>query len=217
MSWLQSFRKVLVLSPHTDDEMGCAGTIARLTQSGAEVHYVALSRCEESVPAGLPHDVLETEARACAFALGIGPENTHVWGFKVRYFPRDRQDILERFVGLSRALKPDLVLAPSAKDIHQDHGVVAQEAERAFKNTTLWGYELVQNLTAFDARVYVQLSVEQVETKIRALRSYRSQQFRAYAADEYIRSLARVRGMQTQAEYAEAFELVRMHGRLTST
>ena len=40
-----SWRRVLVLAPHTDDgEFGCGGTMARLVEGGAEVRYVAFSR-----------------------------------------------------------------------------------------------------------------------------------------------------------------------------
>lgn len=214
MSWFEQHKRVLVLSPHTDDEMGCAGAVIRLIEAGAEVHYVALSRCEESVPAGLPKDTLETECRACTQALGIHPSRVQVWDFKVRHFPRDRQDVLERFVKLSRELKPDLVFSPSLKDVHQDHHTVAEEAVRAFKNTTVLGYELAQNLTDFDGRCLVQLSEAQLAKKAQALGCYRSQTFRPYSSDAYFRSLATVRGMQSGGVYAEAFEVVRLHARL---
>lgn len=39
------FRRVLVLAAHPDDEMGCAGTIRRLADGGAEVSLVTFSMC----------------------------------------------------------------------------------------------------------------------------------------------------------------------------
>ena len=207
---LPQFRRALVLCAHTDDEFGCAGTIWRLVESGVDVHYVALSRCEESVPEGLPRDVLVGECQACTSSLGIPTENVRIDSFPVRYFPRDRQEILERFVALNRQLQPDLVLVPSTNDTHQDHAVVSQEGFRAFKHVTILGYELPQNLTAFTNSAYVHLTEEAIQAKINALKLYASQGFRPYAADAFIRGLATVRGVQARTPFAEAFEVLRL-------
>ena len=59
-------RRVLVLGAHTDDEFGCAGTIARMTEDGVEVHYACFSSCEESVPQGYDRDVLKREVAEAA-------------------------------------------------------------------------------------------------------------------------------------------------------
>ena len=55
-------KKVLVLGPHTDDgEFGCGAAMAKFASEGREVNYVAFSACEESVPEGMPSDVLRKE------------------------------------------------------------------------------------------------------------------------------------------------------------
>jgi hypothetical protein len=45
--------------------------------------------------------------------------------------------------------------------------------------------------------------------KVEALKEYKSQAHRAYANEEFIKSLARVRGVQINTNYAEAFEILR--------
>jgi N-acetylglucosamine malate deacetylase 1 len=207
---LEAFRRVLILAAHTDDEFGCAGTIARLQDCGATLRYVALSRCEESVPAGLPEDVLEHECRACGSVLGIAPELHSVLRFRVRHFPAYRQDILEHLVQVRREFQPDLVLLPSSFDTHQDHATVYAEGFRAFKGASILGYELPQNLISFENSAFIRLAEAHVVRKVAALGCYRSQQFRDYASEEFIRSLARVRGVQCGAALAEAFEVVRL-------
>jgi LmbE family N-acetylglucosaminyl deacetylase len=209
MSVLSGFRRALVLCPHTDDEFGCGGTIARLVEAGVEVRYLALSTCEKSVPEGLPRDVLAHECRACTAALGLAPEAVELGPFEVREFPRDRQAILERLVALRRDYQPDLVLLPSSTDRHQDHAVVHHEGFRAFKHATLLGYELPQNEISFENSAFVSLSEAHLQTKIDALALYESQGFRPYSSAAFIRSLATVRGVQVGAAYAEAFEVVR--------
>lgn len=209
-AFLSQFRRALVLCAHTDDEFGCAGTLLRLVDSGVDVHYVALSACEASVPAGLPRDVLRRECRAATAALGIAPENVTIGEFEVRHFPRDRQAILEQFVALRRDLEPDLVLMPSTTDTHQDHAVVSAEGFRAFKAASILGYELPQNLASFQNTAFVRHDEAVFQRKMAALRCYASQGFRPYATEAFVRGLAVVRGVQSGGEMAEAFELIRL-------
>lgn len=135
LSVLNGIQRVLVLCAHTDDDFGCAGTMLRLTELGIEVRYLALSRCEESVPAGWPADVLEHECRACVQATGVAADAIEVGDFPVRHFPDIRQAILERFYKLNQQYKPDVVLLPSSFDNHQDHAMVYAEGCRAFKRS----------------------------------------------------------------------------------
>lgn len=205
-----TLKRALILAAHTDDEFGCAGTIARLVASGAEVRYVAFSQCQESVPAGFPDDVLGKECRACTAMLGIAPENVTLLDYRVRRFPEVRQELLEYLYRLNGDWRPEIVLMPSSYDQHQDHQVVHQETVRAFKHATILGYELPQNNISFENSAFVRLTKTDLQRKIEALSCYRSQAFRPYSNDEYIRSLAMVRGVQCGATYAEAFEAVRV-------
>ena len=48
---IETWKRVLVLAPHTDDgEFGCGGTMARLVEAGVEVHYQAFSIATRSLP-----------------------------------------------------------------------------------------------------------------------------------------------------------------------
>jgi N-acetylglucosamine malate deacetylase 1 len=204
------WRRALVLAPHTDDgEFGCGGTMARLVESGAEVHYVAFSSASRSLPPGFPADTLVREVREATSTLGIPPERLTVHDFEVRTFPLVRQDILELLVALNAELRPDLVLMPSTGDIHQDHETVAREGLRAFKRTTLLGYEIPWNCFRFAQQAYVCLEEQHLECKVAALECYRSQQHRNYANAEYIRNVARTRGIESGRELAECFEVYR--------
>src|SRR5690349_4314138 len=124
---LGSFSRALILCAHTDDEFGAAGAIGRLVDLGIDIRYVALSRCEQSVPPPLPEDTLEIECRHATAALGIPASNVNVLRYPVRYFPAKRQEILEDLVRLNRDYRPDLVFVPSSFDTHQDHATVYQE------------------------------------------------------------------------------------------
>lgn len=207
---LSAYKRILVLCPHTDDEFGCAGTIIKLAKMGGDIRYIALSRCEESVPQGFPKNILDAECRKCTAAMGIKPKNVEVWDFQVRKFPQHRQEILERLVVIKNTFNPDLVFLPSTFDKHQDHAVVSIEGFRAFKHSTIFGYELPQNITSFNHSAYIALSEQEIEKKISALSKYESQKSKPYSSAEYIKGLALVRGVQINTKYAEAFEMIRL-------
>jgi N-acetylglucosamine malate deacetylase 1 len=203
-------RRALVLAPHTDDgEFGCGGTIARFVEAGAEVHYVAFSTASRSLPPGFPADTLAHEVRASTARLGIPPERLTVHGFEVRTFPSVRQEVLEVLVALNAELSPDIVLMPSVGDIHQDHETVAREGLRAFKRTTLLGYEIPWNCFRFQQQAYVTLEPHHLDAKVEALACYASQKHRNYANEEYIRNIARTHGIESGRELAEVFEVYR--------
>ncbi len=203
-------RRTLVLAPHTDDgEFGCGGTIARLVEAGADVHYIAFSTASRSLPEGFPADTLAHEVRAATAALGIPPANLAVHDFEVRTFPGARQEILELLVAANDELQPELVLMPSLGDIHQDHETVAREGMRAFKRTTLLGYEIPWNCFQFRQQAYVTLEPSHLDRKVAALDCYASQQHRNYANEEYIRNIARTRGIESGRRLAEVFEVYR--------
>ena len=202
--------RVLVLAPHTDDgEFGCGGTIHRYLEEGQEVFYAAFSTAEESVPPEYPPDILETEVRAGTEALGIPPENLLIYKHRVRNLPNVRQEILEELVRLRQELCPTTVILPSSNDLHQDHQTVFMEGLRAFKMVTVLGYELPWNNLTFDYRHFVVLDKRHVQAKVAALRCYRSQASRSYSQEDFIWSWARSRGVQIDAIYAEAFDVLR--------
>jgi LmbE family N-acetylglucosaminyl deacetylase len=202
--------RALVIGAHTDDEFGCAGLIARLIETGTEVHFACFSSCEESVPEGYDVDVLKREVLDAIAVLSIPSERFYLYDFRVRHFPANRQAILEELITLRRRIDPDLVLLPSSSDIHQDHGVVAAEGVRAFKHATVLGYELPMNTISFRHACFVALEPRHIEIKARHAAAYTSQQFRTYMRKDFLEALAMVRGVQMNAPFAEAFEVIRM-------
>jgi len=202
--------KILILAPHTDDgEFGCGGSVVRFIREGKQVYYAAFSTAEESVPDPWPKDILKTEVREATGRLGIPAENLMIFNFKVRELSYYRQEVLEELVKIKKEICPDLVFLPSSNDVHQDHSTVSIEGVRAFKNTSILGYEIPWNNIEFKTEAFIILSEEDINKKIYALDAYNSQKGRTYANEEFIRSLARTRGVQIGSRYAETFEVIR--------
>jgi LmbE family N-acetylglucosaminyl deacetylase len=203
-------KHILVLAPHTDDgEFGCGGIIAKYLEAGARVIYVAFSAVEQSVLPHLERDVLRTEVRQATAVLGIADKDCLVLDFEVRRFPEFRQQILDKMLMLNQEYKPDMVFLPSVNDTHQDHQTIAQEGFRAFKRTTMLGYEVPWNNLDFRTSCFSALTKEQLDKKVEALAMYKSQAHRPYADADFIKSLAVTRGVQLGSKYAEAFEVMR--------
>jgi LmbE family N-acetylglucosaminyl deacetylase len=208
---ITSYKKVLVLAPHTDDgELGAGGTISKLVEAGASVFYAAFSTAEQSVPDGFPKDILKTEVKRATLKLGIAPENLLIYNYEVRKLSYVRQEILEELIRLRKQINPDLIFLPSLHDIHQDHSTVAQEGLRAFKQKTILGYELIWNNLTFSTSCFVKLEPSHIQRKCEALKEYASQRHRDYISEQFITSLAKTRGVQIGCEYAEAFEVIRL-------
>jgi len=174
------------------------------------VHYMAFSTASRSLPKGFPEDTLLHEVRAATAELGISREHLTVHDFEVRTFPERRQDILELLIALWEDWHPDAVFQPSLHDVHQDHQVIAAEGLRAFKRTTILGYEIPWNNFDFAYQWYAALEKSHVERKVAAVRCYASQQHRRYADEDYIWNLARVHGTNVNREFAEVFQVYRL-------
>ena len=203
-------KTMLVLAPHTDDgEMGCGGTIAKATDNGIRVYLIAFSSADESLRPDQKEGVLEDELLKATEKLGIHRGDVLCLSHKVRTFTYHRQRILDDLYNLNKQIKPDIVFAPPIHDLHQDHKVIAEEAQRVFKRTTLLSYELPWNNMSFNTSAFVVLDERHLDKKLHALRCYKSQDHKEYFAQDFIKSMAITRGVQVNQKYAEAFEVVR--------
>lgn len=207
---IKHVKSIVILAPHTDDgEFGCGGTMARFLAEGEKVWYVAFSAAEKSVPEGFPNSILRKEVNDAMDVLGLPESRRIILSYPVRDFPKYRQEILEDMIRLEADINPDMVFLPSPHDTHQDHQTIAQEGFRAFKRTSMLGYEVPWNNLTFPTQGFIFLKDEHLNKKISALKCYQSQQARSYASEDFIRSLARTRGVQIGSNYAEAFEVIR--------
>lgn len=206
----ESFKRILVLAPHTDDgEFGCGGTISKFIEQNKQVYYAAFSTAEESLPHGWPKDILKTEVKEATKRLGIPKNNLIIYNYEVRKLNYIRQEILEELVKIKKDVKPDLVFIPSPNDLHQDHQTVAMESIRAFKQVSIAGYELPWNNITFHTNMFVKLNRKHIEKKVFALKAYNSQKDKHYATEDFIISWAKTRGTQIGTDFAETFEVIR--------
>ncbi|MFI7244915.1 PIG-L deacetylase family protein [Streptomyces qinglanensis] len=107
---------------------------------------------------------------------------------------------------------PDLVLAPRTDDAHQDHRCLAKLMTTAFRDHLVLGYEIVKwDGDLGRPAAYQPLSPEHAEQKVRLLQEhYPSQRHRPWYDREAFLGLARIRGVECHARYAEAFAVTKL-------
>jgi LmbE family N-acetylglucosaminyl deacetylase len=199
-------KKVLFLGAHPDDiEIGCGALIAHIAGQ-SDVLCVTLSDNQQNPD--LKH-VVEEHRRSMA-VLGLKDEQVMVGTFETRNFARDRQEILEYLYQLNRDHRPDLVFAHSPADIHQDHGVVTQEALRAFRGISVLGFDVLRSSYGFFPHFLVEVSQDDVEKKIAALKEYTTYADKYYFNAEIIRATLVRHGALAERPFAEGFDILRI-------
>ncbi len=108
--------------------------------------------------------------------------------------------------------EPDLVFAPSPHDAHQDHRALAELVPTAFRDHLTLGYEILKwESDLVQPTVYLPLAEPVLREKISKLHEhYGSQRDRSWFDPETFTGLARVRGVQCRARYAEAFHVSKL-------
>jgi LmbE family N-acetylglucosaminyl deacetylase len=139
-------------------------------------------------------------------------ERLVVGSFETRYFPRDRQEILEFLYDLNRKHKPEIVFVHTQSDIHQDHQVTTVEAMRAFRGTTVLGFDVLRSSYGFFPQFLAEVTEADVEKKVRALRQYATYGDKYYFNPDVIRSTLIRQGALAELPFAEGFDAIRIVG-----
>jgi LmbE family N-acetylglucosaminyl deacetylase len=190
---------VLAIGAHPDDiEIGAGGLLLGLAESKLRARYVVLTGTAER----------QQEARNAARSFLPGADLTvdlfdlpegrlpAVWG--------SVKDILE---DLARSCSVDVILAPSSNDAHQDHRTIAEIVPTVFRDELYLAYEIPKwDGDLSRPSMYVPLSTSTAHHKVELLhKCFPSQRGRDWWDDEVFLGLARLRGMECRARYAEAF------------
>ena len=119
----------------------------------------------------------------------------------------DRSCQVEVLEDVARSCSPDLILAPSAGDAHQDHRTIGEILPTVFRDQLYLAYEIPKwDGDLGRPSLYVPLSQQDIRHKAELLhKCYPSQRGRDWWDDEVFLGLARLRGMECRARYAEAF------------
>ncbi|MEV0562035.1 PIG-L family deacetylase [Dactylosporangium sp. NPDC049742] len=199
---LAGVRSVVALGAHPDDIEIAAGGLLLSLPAGVSVHYVLAT--------GVPARQAEARAAATAF-LSQGTVRFSLGDLPDGRLPAHWDATKEIVEAAARLGTPDLVLAPSTDDAHQDHRLLGSLASTAFRNSLVMHYEIPKWDGDLSRRnVYVPLTVEQGRRKVALLHEhFPSQKARDWWDDEVFLGLARIRGMECRSHYAEAYTVTK--------
>lgn len=194
--------QAVLLAAHCDDlAIGVGGTILSLVKACPKV------RLDVVVLTG-GGTAREAEERAAFKAMCPQADvRLVVHDLPDRRVPSYFDLAKDAIVAARRSGAGGLVLAPQAGDAHQDHRAVGTIAPTVFRDHLILGYEILKwesDLPLVTA--YQPLDHATMHDKLAVIRrSYPSQSAHDWFDDEAFLSLARMRGVQCHATYAEAF------------
>jgi LmbE family N-acetylglucosaminyl deacetylase len=197
----QSLR-ILAVGAHPDDiEIGAGGTLLSLAATRPELraHVVVLT--------GSPDRQDEARNAADAF-LPTAKLSVELHQLSEGRLPAHWERIKDVLETVAReGGPPDIIFAPSAKDAHQDHRTVAEIVPTVFRDSLYLAYEVPKwDGDMHQPSVYVPLSPETAQRKVELLhKCFPSQTHRDWWDDNVFLGLARLRGIECRAPFAEAF------------
>lgn len=222
--------RILVIAAHPDDEvLGCGGTLARLTATGAEAVVLILANGLTSRPDFDPvrdADLLRTHhERARRAGRQLGARDVRLGGFPDQKM--DTVPLLEITQAIERVIaevRPDTVFTQHGGDLNQDHVITFRATLTATRpmpgcpvrrvyayevgSSTEWSFQQFE--PRFQPQVFFDISAH-LETKIAALAVYESE-VRAFPhprSPEALRAAAQRWGSVIGVAAAEAFHCVR--------
>ena len=217
-------KKILILSPHADDEiLGCGGFISKFSKKNYHINVLILTNANKGAP-----EIYSSKDINLIRNESINANN----------FIETKKLLFENLPALNLAnypiykianiiskhimnINPEIILIPSANDIHDDHKIVFKAAKisiRPNKKSNLkkiLSYEVLsetewnENEKSFNPNYFVSLDKYDINKKVKAFLKYKSQvkKFPHPRSKEAIINLSKVRGSQVFMNYAEAFKV----------
>jgi LmbE family N-acetylglucosaminyl deacetylase len=193
--------RVLCLGAHSDDiEIGCGGTILRLSESRqVDITWVVFSSGE----------IRKKEAQSSAdlFLSKAHSKQVIVKDFRNGFFPYTAIEIKEYFESLKGGAEPDLIFTHYSKDLHQDHRLISELTWNTFRNHWILEFEIPKYDGDFGSpNFFFELDERTAQKKISfILESFPSQKDKHWFTADTFLSVLRLRGIESATSLAEAF------------
>lgn len=200
---MQKVSRLLCIGAHPDDiELGAGGTVMRLINQNPQlqIRWVVLTGANTE-------RAEEARQSAALFAAGAADLNVEIHGFKDAYLPWQGEQVKDAFEALKGDFAPDLIFTHYSQDRHQDHRLVSELTWNTWRDHVIFEYEVLKwDGDLGQPNLFVPLAESLSQRKAQQIySSYSTQQSRTWFRKENFLALMRVRGVECNAEFAEAF------------
>ena len=194
--------RVLCLGAHCDDiEIGCGGTILRLVEEnpGIEILWKVFSSNKVRKK--------EAEKSAVLFTGKKTKIKCIIGDYRDGFFPYLGYQIKEDFEALKTKFSPDLVITHHRDDLHQDHRLISELTWNTFRDHLILEYEVPKYDGGLGTpNLYVPIDDKVCSKKLNLiLGAFESQKQKSWFTEDSFRSILRLRGIESNSLYAEAF------------
>jgi len=217
-------KRVLILSPHADDEiLGCGGFISKFSKNDYHINVLILTNANKGAPEIYSAEKIRAIRDEAKLANNfIGTKRLFfesLPALSLSNYPFYKiTNIIDKYI---IDINPEIILIPSANDIHEDHKIIFKASKVAMRPNKkrnlrkILSYEVLSETEwnekekSFSPNYFVSLSKSDINNKVKAFLKYKSQvkKFPHPRSKEAIISLSRVRGSQVFKQYAEAFKV----------
>ena len=125
---------MLAIGAHPDDiEIGAGGLLLGLAESELRARYVVLTGTADR----------QQEARNAAHSFMPGADLTiELFDLPEGRLPAAWGSVKEILEGVARSCSPDVIIAPSSDDAHQDHRTIGELVPTVFRDQLYLAYEI---------------------------------------------------------------------------
>lgn len=209
-------KKILAMGAHPDDmELEAGGTLAKFARRGYEVYLLILTSGGYTDAMGRTYFNEQLRDEACEASKIIGIKDVVFFDYHTTNLPVSGE-VIGKVDTIVDRLQPDVFISHHPFDSHQDHKAAAEimfavSRQGRVKNV-LSGSTLPYrpNVFAFRPQFFVDIT-ETLETKLNAIRAYKSQyeKFGSEKLIERVKAMAKTHGWAVGYDYAECFEVIR--------
>lgn len=197
-----SLESVAFIGAHCDDiAIGAGATLLQLVHDNPDIVVDALVL----TGGGTEREV--EEKNAFASLCGMAEVRLTVGDLPDGRLPHHWGEVKRRLCQFRRSCEPQLVIGPQRGDSHQDHRLLAELIPTEFRNHLILGYEILKWESDLPAPT-VYRPIQRATAVLKATliqHCYRSQVGHHWFDHEAFLGLMRLRGVQCNQRYAEAF------------
>lgn len=215
--------KLIVISPHSDDEtLGAGGTILKYKDLGYKIYWLNITNMKEKY--GVEKKTMLRRQREIKKVIAAyrfdGFFDLGLRAKRLEQYPIE--SIIGQIADVFKKVEPNIVIYPYKYDVHSDHQIISgctNVCTKAFRHPYIEKALMMEVISEtcysvlankFSPSYFVDIS-NYVEKKIKIMKIYEGEMGKDPfpRSEENIKALAKYRGSMVGRAYVEAFMLVK--------